>query len=428
MTDADELLWKATAVFAPDGPRQSSDRHTIQASRKNRARLQSSLQQARDHEMPGYYSVYSFPRGHSQQGNIPKVDCIFIDLDVDGNDYVPTHGKTGFDAWRRDMSALLARARMIASAILDQGMEAHFRATLSGHKGLHLYLDFPTISTANGDFQQFKNGLKQYSGDVMEWLDSAAGGVNIDPWVDVDASDLGRLARHPNTINHGAAYDETTRWCVPITISELSELKVEDYLELTEGPRWIDGYQRTPSESAGNKVVQAIRNASGARKSRSSSNSTLNKKLVDYYDRKLDDKWYGDDLSELSQNQRDLIDDLDPENSDIELEDIPFLTANKPCISAFRDGNDSFNHGNASHLMEMSVIARLVDLSVPREVIHDFLSEIPGYEEGYTDEQIDKVIGRDYGEFNCSKIANRAPMFCLGSDCKLYNRSPDIQK
>jgi hypothetical protein len=352
--------------------------------------------------MPGYYSVYSFPRGHSRDGNIPKVNCIFIDLDVEGDNYDPNNGETDFDDWRRDLSALLARARMIASAIIDGGEEQHFRATLSGHKGLHLYLDFPTIAPSNGDFNQFKNGLKSYGEQVMSWLDSTAGGVNIDRWVDVDASDLGRLGRHPNTIHHGAAYDDKVRWCVPVTLSELSDLRVEDYLELTEGPRWSDEYSRNPSSTAGAKVVQEIRNAS-AGSSRSGSGSTYDKSAI----------------SEYEENRV---------NEDITIDDIGFLTSNYPCIDSFRERDDAFEHGNASHIMEVNVIGKLVELGVSREVIHEFLSEIPGYEEGWTDSQIDKIIARQYRSFNCNQIADRAPQFCHGDNCAVYRRSDDVQK
>jgi hypothetical protein len=352
--------------------------------------------------MPGYYSVYSFPRGHSRDGNIPKVDCVFIDLDVPGDNYEPKHGSTDFDDWRRDMSALLARARMIAKAIIEADQEEHFRVALSGHKGLHLYLDFPTIAPSNGDYKQFKKGLKKYGEDVMAWLDSTAGGVNIDPWVDVDASDLGRLARHPNTIHHSAKYDDTTRWCVPITVAELATLTVDDYLELTESPRWPDGYERNPSEVAGDKVVQAIRNASVSTNNSSGHGSSFDFAAVKRYEEESNDR--------------------------IELADISFLTANKPCIEAFQNRDDAFDHGNASHTMEISIIANFVEMGVPRDVIHKFFENIPGYREDYTDEQIDKIVGRGYKEFNCGNIATKAPMFCLGDSCSVYQRNEDIQK
>jgi hypothetical protein len=63
--------------------------------------------------------VYSFPNGHSQDGNIPKIDTVFFDLDIPSGEgeYDPqSGGKT--ENWRRDMSKLLVRARMIANVIL----------------------------------------------------------------------------------------------------------------------------------------------------------------------------------------------------------------------------------------------------------------------------------------------------------------------
>lgn len=399
----EKALWKASGVFAPSYPRQSSGSYTIQAHRQSRTALCEALQNASKKEMPGYYSVYSFPEGHSREGNIPAVDCIFIDLDIDGNNYDPKEGKTDFASWRRDMSSLLARSRMVAKTIIEEDNEAHFRAVLSGHKGIHLYLDFPTIARTNGEFWQFKNGLKRYGEQVMSWLDSTSGGINIDRWVDVDASDLGRLARHPNTVHHGAEYDDETRWCVPITIEELANLNLDSYLQLTQTPRWPDGYCRTPSEKAGEKVVQAIRTASNG------GHYCEGGRTVEYDEQAV--KEYKERV-----------------NDNISLEDISFLTSNKPCIAEFKDRDNAFNSGSSSHLMELSIISRFVEMGVPRDVIHAFFKQIPGYNEDLTDAQIDKIIARGYTEFNCSKIALEAPQFCLGDSCSVYKRSDDIQK
>lgn len=400
--DPDTALWKAIGVFAPDYPRHTSSGQTFQAHRKNRQEVHQALIDASKEQMPGYYSVYSFPRGHSRDGNIPKVDCIFIDLDIEGKNYDPKNDQTDFESWRIDMSDLLTRSRMIANAILDKGQAEHFRATLSGHKGLHLYLDFPTIAPTNGDFQQFKNGLKEYGEQVMQWLDSTAGGVSIERWVDVDASDLGRLSRHPNTVHFGAEYDDTTRWCVPITIEELANLKVKDYLRLTQEPRWSDTFQRNPSETAGEKVVQHVRMASSSTRQNVSTGSTYDIKAVKKYDEQA--------------------------NENIELADLPFLTSNKPCIESFRNRDDAFDFGQSSHAMELSIISRLVSLNVPRDVIHEFFASIPGYREDYTDEQINEVIGRQYKEFDCQTVIRDAPQFCLDTQCSIYNRNDDLQK
>jgi hypothetical protein len=74
------------------------------------------------------------------------------------------------------------------------------------------------------------------------------------------------------------------------------------------------------------------------------------------------------------------------------------------------------------------VIGKLAELGVPREVMHEFLSEIPGYNEAKTDEQINTVLGRTHRSFNCETIANRAPRFCLGPKCAVYRQEADIEK
>jgi hypothetical protein len=66
-------------------------------------------------------------------------------------------------------------------------------------------------------------------------------------------------------------------------------------------------------------------------------------------------------------------------------------------------------------------------MNVPRDVIHEFFSEIDGYQEATTDKQIDEVIGREYSEFNCSSILQEAEQFCLREECSVYRRNDDLQ-
>jgi len=314
------------------------------------------------------------------------------------------------------MSALLARARMIADTILDTGQEDHFRVALSGHKGIHLYLDFHEVAVENGDIGMFKNGLSTYCESLMEWLDEMAGGVNIMPWVDVDGSDLARLARHPNTPHHGAAYDDVQRWCVAVTVDELASLTVDDYLSLTSQPRPLpDDYQRVPSKRAHDRVVQQIRGASSSSRSTTPSRRSQPKSLA---------------LEKYRESS----------NDEIELDDVLFLTANKPCIKAFRQRDDAYNYGDASRAMELSIMGRFIEIGTPIEVMHEFFSTIPGYSESYTTDMIADLLARDnqYGEFRCAticggvaddgkRISAKAPQFCLHDGCSIYNRSSDLR-
>lgn len=417
MGDHRKLLWNTAKVFAPSYPRNSSNAVTMQARRTNRGSFVAALQNASENGMPGYYSVYSFPRGHPQDENIPAIDSIFIDLDITGQNYRPDDGKASPNAWRADMSALLARSRMIARAIIEEGVDDHFRVVLSGHKGIHLYLDFPTVAESNGDLGQFKNGLSLYGSDMMDRLDDLADGVNIGPWVDVDASDLARLARFPNTRHHGVAYTDDDRWCVPITMEELAGLTVDDYIRLTSEPRPLpDGYQRVPSQNAHDKLTQYIRAApSSSRRSNSGRRKTSTVTALKTY-------------REETQNDA------------IELDDVLFLTANKPCFAAFRERDDAYDHGESSRMMELSIMGRLITMNTPVAVIHEFFEPIPGYDEDTTDNILADLLarGNEYGEFQCSTIVGgindegarvpaQAEEFCLKGGCDIYRRSDDLR-
>lgn len=422
--DLGKLLWDTSKVYAQSFPRQSANAHTVQASRSNRGQFVAALEAASTNEMPGYYSVYSFPRGHTSEGHIPDVDCIFIDLDITRDHYDPSAGRDSREAWATDMSALLARARMVARSILDAEREQHFRVALSGHKGIHIYLDFPTVDPGNGSLAQFKNGLAAYGRWLMQWLDDAAGGLDIDRWVDVDGSDLARLARHPYTRHHGVAYTDEPRYCVPVTVAELAELDVDEYEALTAVPRPLpDAVERVPSETAGQQVAQYVRTAADSAGSSTGEGAGKTKRKYEA-------------LNEYRETQ----------NEDIELADVLFLTSNKPCFEAFRERDDAYAHGQQSRAMELSIMGRLLAQDVPLEVIHEFFEPIPGYREGEvgvkntTTDILADLLARDnaYGEFNCVSIAGgidedgnpvrgQAPEFCLGAQCALYRRHDDIR-
>jgi len=407
-------LWQASKHFAPSFPRQSASSHTVQRSRHGRGEFVAALESASDNAMPGYYSVYSFPRGHSSDGFIPDVDCIFIDLDIIGDSYNPKRGLTDIADWRREMSALLARSRMIAQSLLDDGADAQFRAVLSGHKGVHLYLDFPTIAPENGTLQQFKSGLKAYGEDVIDHLNALANGVDIRPWFDVDGSDLARLGRHPNTRHHGTEYDDVDRWCVPVTIEELASVTVDDYLELTKQPRAvIESMHRSPSRKAGYKATQRIRNASTSTNGSGFGGSTFNRKAVKAYRKNSNDRLEVEDLMD------------------------PIIMGDKPCVQAFRQRDDAYSHGHESRMMEISIMGRFIEKDVPIDVMHEFFAEIPGYDEEYTQDLIEDLIGRGYSEFQCANVcggeksdgtwvSGQARRFCLGGDCRIYERSDNL--
>ena len=52
----------------------------------------------------------------------------------------------------------------------------------------------------------------------------------------------------------------------------------------------------------------------------------------------------------------------------------------------------------------------------------EFFSADDEFDESYTREQIQKVISHQYNEFSCKTIWEQAEMFCLESECDIYNR------
>jgi len=392
-----QLLWEASKTWCPDFPRRASNAHSIQAQVTNRGELVTSLRDAGKSGNPGYVSTYSFPRGHTDEGNVPNIDSIFIDFDIPSD---REYRETGtLEAWKRDMSALLVRSKMVARALIDANLGKHWRWSLSGHKGLHGFLDFPTLSPDEGSFRQFKNGLSDYSEGLVKQLNELSGGVDIEPWLDVDSSDLARLVRHPNTRHHGVKHVASNRWCVPISTRELASLDdPNDYLTLTSGPREIpEGGERNPSENAGRTVAQYVRNASGSETRAGTGSTVYSRAAVENYKEESNEK--------------------------IGIGDLKFLTANKPCIWAFRERDDAYDHGSASRTMEIGVIKELTNKNVPIDVMVEFFEAIPGFDEDYSRNLIEDIIGRQYGPLKCENIIRNADQFCLGSSCSLYDRA-----
>ncbi len=171
------LLYEASMQWAPDFPRQATfGSGAKQGEISSRVELRDWLMQADESGGPGYTSVYSFPNGHLLDGNLPKIDTLFFDLDIpsDEGSYNPQEGGD-VDAWRRDMSKLLVRARMVAEVIEEADLAKHVRVAYSGHKGIHLYIDFPELPRDLGGINRYKNGLNEYANSLLDFLSGEAG-------------------------------------------------------------------------------------------------------------------------------------------------------------------------------------------------------------------------------------------------------------
>lgn len=384
----------AAEVWCPEGsyPRRVT-RH--QESKPTLNTLVNSVA-SRAHSN-GFVSVYGFPEGHSSDGNIPEVDTLMLDFDIPGDQY---YGDGSFEDWAAEMSELLSRVRLVVEHFLDEGKANHWRFSLSGHKGVHMYLDFPKIERVHGNLHEFKSGLGAFVSGLIEYMEEAVE-VELEPWLDVDSSDMGRLTRLPNT-KHPKASEVfgSSKFCVPVTVNELQDLTVTDYWAFTSSRRDVpDTISRDESERAHLAIVKQIQKASGGGE-------------IDY-----DTTYDTDKIKEYKENSKEGYKSL--ENLWLFLED-------RPCIKAYHDRDgDQFEYGNSSHTMELFVIAKLINMKVPYDLIIEFFATMDAVEfsEAKTRKQVDELIARDYNEFNCERIWEDADRFCLKSRCKIYNQS-----
>lgn len=333
----------------------------------------------------GYISTYSFPRGHTREGNVPHVDTLFIDFDIEGREYKAGSGDR--DAWIRDLSFLLVRARRVAKFLLEREAPG-WRAAFSGHKGIHLFLDFPAVDPDIGDYNQFAAGLSEYARELTGHLMQETGITDLSDYVDVTSGDLGRLHRVPNTRHPGASESfGEDRYCVAVTLEELANATPEFYEEATRQPRRMDGLyeSRNPNERAGENVAHHIATASPG-------------KSASFTDSMPDPERYDEYVSEV-------------QNEAIDLDDVEFLTSDRPCVWEFYKREDKYSYGNQSRFMEIYCIRELQEKNVPVDVIREFLSNSPEYDKDYTEWIIKDVISRDYNRFSIEKLMSEAPEF-----------------
>jgi hypothetical protein len=390
MTDRAALIAEALQTWAPTYPRRvgRKQRWTQNFSETTRLLL--------DEEGTGsgrpFVSTYSFPRGHTKENAVPRIDTLFIDFDFDDGDYV--RGSGDVDAWRRDMSHLLVRARKVASVIASGDRTASWRASLSGHKGIHLFLDFEPLDTELGDFRQYVAGLSEYADELVTQLSEATGIRDLDNYVDVTSGDLGRLCRAPNT-RHSAATESfgEDRYCVPVSITELMTMTPEDYEHFTQSPREPSAERRSPSSDAAEIIEHHIRDATPTKSYGS-----------------------GGHISSVDWNRVKAY--REQSNDELTLDDVRFLTSNYPCVWEFHEREDKFEYGNQSHEMETHCIAVLLENNISIDVIKEFLSTSPDYDEQYTEERIRELIARDFSPYSTPKLLRRAPEFCGYDWCK----------
>lgn len=375
-------------TWAPTYPRKVNK---LQQDAQNRDNIIDRLLTAEGAQRnEPFVSVYSFPDGHTKDDAVPRIDTLFIDFDFEGGDYTPGSGNV--DAWRRDLSHLLVRARMVAEEILELETD-HWRAALSGHKGIHLFHDFEALDRTLGSREQYIAGINEYANDLIEKLADETGLSSLHDYVDVTSSDLARLCRVPNTIHGGAtASFNEARFCVPVSIEELASLSVDEYESLTQAPRASPYNTRHPNAEAADVIENYVETATASIEHDISGSSDIDYSRVNEYREKS--------------------------NDDITPSDIPFVTSDRPCVWTFFERPDKWDYGTQSHIMELYVIRELIEKRVPIDVIKRAFKTMPGdYDENYTESRIEEIIARNYQRFRTDTILQRAPEFSGYDDC-----------
>lgn len=401
MIDTDkELVKAALREWASTYPRRATkyQRWAVSATEA----IELIINAERDPDNWPFITTYSFPNGHTKHGNIPRIDRLFFDFDIPDSDEYRSGGNDAA-SWARDMSRLLVRTRKVARFLLRTEYPESWQVVLSGHKGVHLDLVFPPIDPMNGDFDQFKVGMKSYSDSIVKYLKDATGLDDLDEWVDVDSSDLSRMRRVPNTLHLGAtkAFGED-RFCVPVTLEELADIGPADYIELTRSRRPVTlAMKANPNERAAEVLTQRIKTATPTTGS-FNRRANRNPALIDKYEEEANDT--------------------------ITADDIPFVLSDRPCVVEFPKRDDAFSHGSASHLMEMKAVTEMMEKKVPIQTMIDFLNQHPDADENYTRERVEQYISRNYNAVNCDTLWQSAEQFCLKSGCKIWVDSQAADK
>jgi hypothetical protein len=384
MPEDAELVRDALRVWAPTWPRRVTRKQQTATSVDEAVDLLLAAEE--DPWNQPFVSTYAFPSGHTIDGEVPVIDTLMFDFDVSG-DY---DGESGDVRWVRDLAALLSSVRKVARFLSDTGKADVWRASLSGGKGVHLYLDFHPLSRNAGDIGQIKRGLGTYAEALIDRLEIATGVDDLHEWVDVDSSDLSRLTRVPNTLHPGATerFGEP-RYCIPVTIDELRTITPAMYIEWTKSRRPMpESVRRVRSTTATEKIQAAIA-AAGPSSGSGCRSSVADAGRIDRY--------------------------VEAANTDISVDDIPILFANKPCIQRWIERPDAFTHGGESHLMELFVITHFMQKRVPIDVMVEWFAQHDGFNEADTRDAIDRYVSRGYAQMSCETLAKTAGTYVCSS-------------
>lgn len=387
-----------------------------------------------------YYSVYSFPYGHTTDGHAPLVDTLFLDFDIADESLYNLTGK--YEHWLSAMDDVLDVTSDIASHLVTAGVAEYYRAVLSGHKGVHLYLDFQPVSP-DYRLETLRAAISEFGDDLADAFESVT--VNsVSSYLDVTSQDMARLARVPNTVHPDAPCknnkNDGRKYCVPVTLEELIGLDAKEYNRMTESPRLPEQWGRVEHPSIDERINStAFGHELTGESEYDSHSSTMNGARVVTYQKQHGlvtpearfvydpDPPYG-----VKPHGDSLPDGFPNEYSDTlfeSLDDVWKITANRPCVRGYYERDDCFDYGQESHMAELYMMTHLVDLGVPYDLIIRFFENNDDFSFVKTAYRLDEVIGRDYQPMTCERLfsysGGEASPFCEKNSCSIYQQIED---
>jgi hypothetical protein len=365
-----------------------------------------------------YVSVYAFPgHQHPKDGGNPPISTIFIDLDIETDEFNKLKKR-----WENEKdNAVLEELRSLRLKLMDdvlkqakavveylKSLEIEPRILLSGGKGVHIFIDFPSVEFSSP--QTAKDIIRKFLEQIAEEAGKKSGvKIVFDPTV---IGDLSRLCRIPNTHNSKATkilgHDQ---YAVPVTPEELMNLTSTEYDKLCSAIRYLP-IQRTeslPVYQILSKISEDI--------DFDDEDITTNRKPTLTPKRPVKDP---KKIEEYEQEcKREILTEDEYDSLDI-----------RPCFKRVRSERISLNGGNG-HLMRIGAVKELAskDLSIPSIIrwfsfCNDYDPEITEksvltlISAGYTDKYMDdEGLERRKG-LKCTTI--QALGYCLKDECPTY--------
>jgi hypothetical protein len=229
--------------WAPDYPRRFGNPGQMWVNRHvDMLRL---IKDSCDKGLDALVSVNAFPgHKHPNEGGTPPISTIFIDIDVENEEF-----KKLKSLWEKGDLSVVPRLQILRSITMEEVLKQakcvitylkaqciEPRILLSGFKGVHLFVDFPSLqfSTTEDAKQVTRKFLEELAVNV-----TAETGIKADFDTAV-MGDVSRLCRIPNTQNKKASkLLGRIQYAVPLTIDEFMDLTPPDYDRLCSAQHYV---------------------------------------------------------------------------------------------------------------------------------------------------------------------------------------------